>query len=179
MFSHQFVSNSSRPHGLQHTRFPWPSLSPGVCLDSCALSQWCYLTTSSSATLFSFCLQSFPTSLFSNELAVHIRWPKNWSFSFNISPSNEYLWLISYKIDWFDLFAWESRGLSRVFSSTTVQKHQFFSVLPSLWFSSHNRSWLLERPQPWLYGPLSAKWCLCFLTHCRFVIAFLPWKVFL
>ena len=104
--------------------------------------------------------------VFSNELAVHIRWPKNWSFSFNISPSNEYLWLISYKIDWFDLFAWESRGLSRVFSSTTVQKHQFFSVLPSLWFSSHNRSWLLERPQPWLYGPLSAKWCFWFLTHC-------------
>ena len=70
--------------------------------------------------------------VFSNELAVHIRWPKNWSFSFNISPSNEYLWLISYKIDWFDLFALESRGLSIVFSSTTVQKHQFFSTLPSL-----------------------------------------------
>ena len=104
--------------------------------------------------------------VFSNELAVRIRWPKYWSFSFNISPSNGYLWLISYKTDWFDLFAWESRGLSRVFSSTTVQKHQFFSVLPSLWSSSHNHSWLPERPQPWLYGLLLAKWCFCFLTHC-------------
>ena len=60
----------------------------------------------------------------SNESALHIRWPKYWSFSFRISPSNEYSWLISFRIDWFDLLA--VQGTSRVFSSTTVQKHQFF-----------------------------------------------------
>ena len=62
----------------------------------------------------------------SNELALHIRWPKYWSFSFSISPSNEYPGLISFRIDWFDLL--QSKGLSRVFSNTTVQKHQFFSA---------------------------------------------------
>ena len=72
---------------------------------------------------------------FSNELAPHIRWPKFWSFSFSISPSNEYSELISFRIDWFDLLA--VQGNSRVFSNTTVQKYQFFSAQPSLWFNSH------------------------------------------
>ena len=81
---------------------------------------------------------------FSNELALHIRWPKNWSFSFSsISPSNEYQ-------DWFPLIltGWislQSKGLSRVFSNTTVQKHQFFSAQPSLWSNSHIHIWLLEK----------------------------------
>ena len=66
----------------------------------------------------------------SNESAIHIRWPKYWSFSFSISPFEEYLGLISFKVDWFDLLG--AQGLSRVFYSTTVQKHQFFSTLPSL-----------------------------------------------
>ena len=61
--------------------------------------------------------------VFSNESALHIRWPKYWSFSFNISPSNEYSGLISFRMDWISL---QSKGLSRVFSNTTVQKHQFF-----------------------------------------------------
>ena len=78
-----------------------PPLSTGVCSNSCSLSQWCHLTISSAATLISFCLQSFPASVYSN--AFHIRWPKCWSFSFSNSPSNEYLGLISFKIDWFDL----------------------------------------------------------------------------
>ena len=64
--------------------------------------------------------------VFSNELALHIRWPKYWSFSLNISPSNEHPGLISFRMDWLDLLA--SKGLSKVFSNTTVQKHQFFSV---------------------------------------------------
>ena len=87
-------------------RLPCPSLCPGVCSNSCALSRWCYLTISSSATLFSFCLQSFPASgffFFSNELSVHIRWPKYWSFSFSISPSSEYSGLVFLSIDWFAL----------------------------------------------------------------------------
>ena len=69
--------------------------------------------------------------VFSSELALHIRWPKYWSFS--ISPSNEYSGLISFRIDWFDLL---SKGLSRVFSSTTIQKHQLFVAQPSLWSNS-------------------------------------------
>ena len=69
----------------------------------------------------------FPSiRVFSNESALHIRWPKYWSFSFNISPSNEHSGLISFRMDWLDLLA--SKGLSRVFSNITVQKHQFFSV---------------------------------------------------
>ena len=81
---------------------------------------------------------------FSNESAVHIRWPKYWSFSFSISPSNEYSGLISLKIDWFDLLA--VQGTPGAFSSTTVSKHQFFGALPSLWSSSHNRMGPLGRP---------------------------------
>ena len=87
------------PFGMQHTSFLCP-LSLGVCSNSCTLSWWCYLIISSSATSFSFCLQSY-----TDELALHIRWPKYWSFSFSISPSNEYLGLISFRIDWFDLLA--------------------------------------------------------------------------
>ena len=59
-----------------------------------------------------------------------------------------------------------SKGFSRVFSGTTVQKHQFFHVQLTLWSNSHIDMWLLEKPCLWLYAPLSAKWCLCFLTHC-------------
>ena len=69
----------------------------------------------------------FPSMrVFSNESALHIRWSKYWSFSFSISPSNDYSGFISFRIDWFDLLA--IQGLSRVFSNTTVQKHQFFSA---------------------------------------------------
>ena len=78
----------------------------------------------------------------SNELALRIRWQKYWSFG--ISPSNKYSGLISFKIDWFDLPV--SKQLSRIFSSTTVQKHQFFSALPSSWYNSHIHTWLLEKP---------------------------------
>ena len=105
--------------------------------------------------------------VFSSESVLHIRWPNYWSFS--ISPSNEYSGLISLGMT--GLNSLQSKGLSRVFSSTTVQKHQYFGGLPSLWSRSHIHTWLLERPKPWLDGPLLAKWCLCFLTHLsRFVI---------
>ena len=77
----------------------------------------------------------FPSfRVFSNESLLHIRWPKYWSFNFSISPSNEYSGLISLRIDcWISL---QSKGLSRVFSNTTVQKHQFFGAQPSLWSTS-------------------------------------------
>ena len=73
-----------------------------------------------------------------------IRWPKYWSFSFNISPSNEYSGLISFRMDWLDLLA--SKGLSRVFSNTTVQNHLFFDTQLSLRSNSHIHTWLLETP---------------------------------
>ena len=76
----------------------------------------------------------FPSiRVFFHDLVLHIRWPKNWSFSFSIIPSNEYSGLILFTIDWFDLLAVQG---TQVFSNTTVQKHQFFSVQPSLWSNS-------------------------------------------
>ena len=87
----------------------------------------------------------FPSiRVFSNESALHISWPKYWSFSFNIGPSNEHPGLISFRMDWVDLL--ESKGLSRVFSNTTVQKHQFFGTQLSLQSNSHTRIWILEEP---------------------------------
>ena len=84
----------------------------------------------------------FPSiRVFSNE-SVLIRWPKHWSFSFSISPSNEYSRLITFRMDWMDLLA--VQGLSRVFSNTTVQKHQFFGAQPSSQSSSHIHTWPLE-----------------------------------
>ena len=97
--------------------------------------------------------------VFSNESALPIRWPKYWSFS--ISPSSEYSGLISLEL--IGLISLRSKGLSRVFSSTTVEKQQFFSTQACLWCNSHIHTWLLEKPWLWLYRPLSAKWCLWFL----------------
>ena len=104
-FSHLVMSNSLWPHGLQHARLPCPSPTPGACSNSCPLSQWCHQAISSSVIPFSSHLQSFPASVFSNESVLCIRWPKYWSFSFSISSSNEYSGLISFRMDWLDLFA--------------------------------------------------------------------------
>ena len=101
----QVVSNCLAPHGQKHTRLLCPSLSFRVCSNSCPLSQWCYLTISSSAASFSYCLQSPSIRVFSSESALCIRWPKYWSISFGISPSNGYSGLISFRTDWFDLLA--------------------------------------------------------------------------
>ena len=88
----------------------------------------------------------FPSiRVFSKELVLHIRWPKFWNFSFSINPSNEYSGLISFRMDCFDIFL-QSKGHSRVFSNTTIQKHQFFSSQPSLYSNSHIHTWLLEKP---------------------------------
>ena len=87
----------------------------------------------------------FPSMrVFSNELALCIRWPKYWSFSFSISLSSEYSGLISFRIDWFDLLAVQETLKS--LSNTTVQKHQFFSTQLTLWSNSHICTWLLEKP---------------------------------
>ena len=103
-FSCSVVSDSLRPHESQHSRPPCPSPTPRVHPNPCSLSRWCHPTISSSVVPFSSCLQSFPASgFFSNESALRIRWPKYWSFSFNISPSNEHPGLISFRMDWLDL----------------------------------------------------------------------------
>ena len=104
-FSRSVVSDSLQPHESQHARPPCLSPSPGVPSDSCPLSQWGHPTISSSVVPFSSCLQLFPASRFSNELVLHISRPKYWSFSFSISPPNEYSGLISFRIGWLDLFA--------------------------------------------------------------------------
>ena len=97
-------------------------------------------------------------------MALHIRWPKYWSFSFNISPSNEYSGLISFRVDWFDLLA--VQGTLKSLLQHYNLKASILGAQPSLWSSYHMRIWLLVKPQLWLYGPLSAKWCLCFLICC-------------
>ena len=92
---------------------------------------------------FSSCPQCLPASVFSNESTLHMRWPKYWSFSFSISPSNEHPGLIS--LEWTSCFSLQSKGHSRVFSNTTVQKHQFFSTQISSETNSHNPTWPLEK----------------------------------
>ena len=104
-FSRSVLSNSLRPHGLQHTRLPCPSPSPRVCSNSCPLNQWCHPTIVSCHPLL-LLPSTFPSIRgFSNELALLVRWSKYWSFSFSIRLSTEYSGLISFRIDCFDLFA--------------------------------------------------------------------------
>ena len=129
-FSRSVKSDSLQPHGLQHTRTPCPLPTPRVYPNSCPLSRCCHPTITSSVIPFSSCLWSFPASVFSNESAFCITWPKNWSFSFNISPSSEHSGLISFRMDWLDLLA--VQGILKVFSNTTVQKHHFFGAKLSL-----------------------------------------------
>ena len=102
--------------------------------------------------------------IFSSVSGLRIRWPEYWSFSFSDIPSNEYSGQISF--DLIGLISLLSKGLSRVFSNTTVQKHQFFGTQLSLWSNSHIHTWLLEKPYLWLNGSLSAKNYLCFLICC-------------
>ena len=103
LFSRSAMSDSLRPQGLQHSRLPCPSPSPGACSNSCPLSRWCHATISSSVVPFSSCLQSFPASgSFSMSQLFALKY---WSFRFSISPSNEYSGLISFRIDLFDFLA--------------------------------------------------------------------------
>ena len=120
-----------RLHGLQHARLPCPSLSPGVCSNSCTLSQRCHPTILCHP--FVLLPSIFPSiKVFSNESALRIRWPKYWSFSFGISPSNEYSGLISFRMDWFDLLAVQgsSKSLLQHHNSkpSLLQRLVFFMV---------------------------------------------------
>ena len=97
------MSDSLQRHGLQHARPPCPSLTPWAYSNSCPLSRWCHPTTSSSHHPLLLPPSFFPSiRVFSNESVLHISWPKYWSLSFKISPSNEYSGLISFRIDWVD-----------------------------------------------------------------------------
>ena len=107
-FSRSVVSNSLLPHELQHARPCCPSPPPGVYSNSCPSSRWCHPAISSSSHPHPLLLlPSIPHSIrvFSNESTLRIRWPKYWSFSFSISPSNEHPGLISFRLDWLDLLA--------------------------------------------------------------------------
>ena len=143
-FSRSVVSDSLRPHELWDTKLSCPSPTPGACSNSCPLSGWCYPTISSAVIPFS-CLQSFPSSG---------SFPMSQSFasrSQSIGASASASVIPKIIQDWFPLWltGWislQSKGLSRVFSNTTVQKHYFFSFQLSLWSNSHIHTWLLEKP---------------------------------
>ena len=136
LFSHQVMSDFLQPHGLQHGS--QSSLSFTI---SWSLPKFTSIELMMPSNHLILChpllLPSiFPSiRVFFNESTVHIRWPKCWSFSFSISPSNEYSGLISFRIHWFDILA--VQGTLKSLLQHTVQKHQFFGAQPSLWFNSH------------------------------------------
>ena len=162
------MTDSLGPHGLQHSRPPCPSPTPGVYSNSCPRSQWCHPSISSSVIPFSSCLQSFPASgsfpmsqfFASSGQSIGV------STSTSVLPMNIQDW---FPLGWTGWIFLQSKGLSRVFSNTTVQKHQFFSTQVSLYSNSHIHTWLLEKPYLWLDGYMLAKNILS-----RFVITFLP-----
>ena len=142
-FSHWVMSNSLWPYGLQHTKLPCPSPTPIARSNSCPSSRWYHPTISLSAVLLSSCLYSFPVS--GSLLISQFFTSGNQSIGTSpcISPSNEYSRLISFRIDLFDLLA--VQGTLRVFSNTTVQKHQFFRAQLSLWSNTYIHTWQLEK----------------------------------
>ena len=134
--------SNSVTNGLQPASLLCPLLSCGFSSNSCLLSCWCYPTLSSSVVTFLLLPSIFPsTRVFSDESALHMKWLKYWSFSLNISPSNEYSGLISFRIDWFHLLA--VQGLLRVYSQHHSSK-AFFGSQTSLLYNSHIYTWLLE-----------------------------------
>ena len=143
LFSHSVVSSSLWLHGLQHTRLPCPSPSPGACSNSCQLSRWYHPTISPSVALFSFCLQSFPASgsFPMSQLFTSGGQTTGVSALASVHPMSVQGWF-HLRLTGLILL---SKGLSRVFPSTTVQKHHFFSTQPSLQPSKYNHAWLLER----------------------------------
>ena len=151
-FSRSVVFDSLQPHGLQRTRPPCPSPTPGACSNSCPLNWWCHPTISSSVALFSSYPQpfpaseSFPISQFFASGGHSI----GASASASVLPMNIQDWFPLGLTGWISL---PSKEVSRVFSNITVQKHQFFGTQVSLWSSSHIHTWLLEKPKLWLDGP--------------------------
>ena len=143
--SHSVMSDSLRPHGLQHTRPPCPSPPPRVYSDSCSPSQWCRPTISFSLVPFSSRLQSFLAlgSFPMNQFFISGGQSIGVSASASVFPVNTQVWS---PLGWTGWISLRSKGLSRVFSNTTVQKHQFFSTQLSLQSNSCIHTALLEKP---------------------------------
>ena len=144
-FSHSVVSDSLWPHELQHIRPPCPSPPPRIYSNSCPLSQWCNPTTSSSVVPFSSCPQSLPASG-SFPMSQLFAWGGQTigvSALASVLPMNTQDWS---PLEWTGWVSLPSKGLSRVFSNTTVQKHQFFGAQFSLQSSSHIHTWPQEKP---------------------------------
>ena len=143
-FSHLVVSKSLRPHESQHGRPPCPTPTPRVHSDSCPLSPWCHLAISSSVIPFSSCPQSLAASE-SFPVSQLFAWggqSTGASALASFLPKKCQGWSPS---EWTGCISLQSKGLSRVFSNTTVQKHQFFGAQPSSQSSSHIHAWLLEK----------------------------------
>ena len=144
-FSRSVVSVSLWPHDSQHTRPPWPSPTPGVHPNSCSSSRWCHLAISSSVIPFSSCPQSLPASE-SFPISQLFAWGGQSigvSASALVLPMNTQDWS---PLGWTGWISLQSMGLSRVFSNTTVQKHQFFDTQLSSQSNSHIHTWPLEKP---------------------------------
>ena len=144
-FSCSVVSNSLRPHESQHTRPPCPSPTPGVHSDLHPSSPWCHPAISSLVVPFSSCPQSLPASE-SFPVSQVFAWggqSTGVSALTSVLPKNTQDWSPLERTGWISL---QSKGLSRVFSNTTVQNHQFFSAQPSSQSNSHIHTWLLEKP---------------------------------
>ena len=142
-FSRSVVSDYLWPHGLQHVRLPCPSPTLGACSNSCPMSQWCHPTISSSVVPFSSRLQSFPVSGCFPTSQFFASGGQSIGASASALPMNIQDW---FPLGWTGWISLQSKGLSRVFSNTTVQKHQFFSARLSLWSNSHVPTRLLEKP---------------------------------
>ena len=142
-FSHSVMSNSLWPHGLQHARPPCSSPTPRACSDSCPSSRWCHPTISSSVIPFSSCLQSFPASGSFQMSQVFASGGQSIgvSASTSVLPMNTQDW---FPLGWTGWISLQSKGLSKVFSNTTVQKHQFFGAHLSSQSNSHIHTWPLD-----------------------------------
>ena len=144
-FSHSVMSNSLRPHESYHTRPPCPSLTLGVYPNSCPLSWWCHPAISSSVVPFSSCPQSLPASE-SFPISQLFAWGGQSigvSASASVLPMDTQDWS---SLGWTGWISLQSKGLSRVFSNTTVQKHQFFGAQLSSQSNTHIHTWPLEKP---------------------------------
>ena len=144
-FSRSVVSDSLQPHESQHARPPCPSPSPRIHSDSCPLSRWCHPAISSSVVPFPSCPQSLPTSE-SFPMSQLFTWggqSTGVSALASFLPKNTQG---SSLLEWTGWISLQSKGLSRVFSNTTVQKHQFFGAQLSSQSNSHIHTWPLEKP---------------------------------
>ena len=173
------MSDSLWLHGLQNKRLPCPLPTPGACSNSYPSSWWCHPTISSSVISFSFCFQSFPASgsfpvnQFFTSCGPSIRASTSASFL----PVNIQDW---FPLGWTGWIFLKSKGLSRIFCNTIVQKHQFFGTQLSLWSNSHIHTWLMENPVVWIFKNLTRQifvgkvMSLLLNMLSRLVITFLP-----